>query len=62
MTLKEARKKSGLTQRELAERVGMIQSEISRIERDSERVTVKMLNRVAKGMNMRVKVSFELCD
>ena len=62
MTLKEARKKSGLTQRELAERVGMIQSEISRIERDGERVTVRLLNKVAKGMNMRVKVSFELCD
>lgn len=62
MTLKEARKKMGLTQYELAEKCGMIQPEISRVERDPERSTLRMLKRIAKGLGMRLRIEFELCD
>jgi len=51
-----ARISRNITQKELAKRVGVTQSEISRIESLDSEPTLKMLKRIAKGLNMRVEV------
>ena len=48
-----------LTQQELAEKTGIAQTEISRIENGSRNPSLKILQRLADGMNMVLKVSFE---
>lgn len=50
----EARKAAGLTQKALAERVGVTQSEISRIENNPDATTVKTLKRVARALKVDV--------
>jgi len=54
-----ARKDEGLTQKQLAERSGIDQAEISRIETGEANPTVKTLQRLAEAMGMRLVVSFE---
>jgi ribosome-binding protein aMBF1 (putative translation factor) len=50
---------AGLTQRELAERIGTTASVICRLERaDYEGHSLAMLRRVAAALNRRVKISF----
>ena len=48
-----------LTQRELAEKTGIAQTEISRIENGSRNPSLKILQRLADGMDMILKISFE---
>lgn len=56
--LLDARRSSGLTQKELAERTGMAQSDISRLERGAGNPSLKTLRRLAAGMGMRVRIEF----
>jgi len=56
----EARTRAGLTQKELAEKVGTKQSVISRMENaDYEGHTLSMLMKVAEALDMRLHLSLE---
>jgi len=55
----ELRTRAGLSQAELAERVGTTQSVISRLEdADYEGHSLNMLRRIAKALNCRIDVRF----
>lgn len=55
----EARAAAGLTQAQLAERVGTTQSVIARLEgADYEGHTLRLLGRVAAALGQRVEVTF----
>lgn len=55
----DARKKSGLTQKQLAERTGIAQADISKLESGNGNPSIKTLQRLAAGMGMRVKIEFK---
>ena len=55
----DARTASNLTQKELAERTGIAQTEISRIENGSRNPSIKLLQRLAEGLNMNLRISFK---
>lgn len=50
-----ARKAAGLTQKQLGERLGLPQSQISRIERRPDHTTVRTLKRIAKALAVDVR-------
>jgi ribosome-binding protein aMBF1 (putative translation factor) len=52
----ELRERQGLTQAELAERCGMDQGDISRIERGSTSPTARTLQRIAEALNADVRL------
>ncbi len=52
--LLSARKEKGLTQQQLAKKVGIPQSQISRIERNPDRTTVKTMRKIAKALGVDV--------
>ena len=54
----DARKKSGMTQKDLAEKTGITQSDISRLENGSANPSLKTLQRLAEGMGMVLKLEF----
>ena len=54
----DARKKSGMTQKELAERTGIAQGDISKLERGSANPSITTLKRLAKRMGMVLKIEF----
>jgi DNA-binding XRE family transcriptional regulator len=54
----EARKKQNITQKELAERSGITQADISRIENGTRNPSLNVLKRLAKGMGMKLKLEF----
>ena len=54
----DARKESGLTQKELSERTGIAQSDISKLERGNANPSLRTLQRLAEGMGMRLKIEF----
>ena len=56
--LLDARKNSGLTQMDLAERTGIAQADISKLEHGNANPSLKTLQRLAEGMGMRLKVEF----
>lgn len=49
--------KSDLTQRELAERIGMSQSQLAKIEQLDSIPSLETLNRYADGLNMQVTLN-----
>ena len=53
-----ARKQCHFTQRELSEKTGIAQSDISKLENGNGNPTISMLQRLADGMNMQVKLEF----
>ena len=55
----KARADAGLTQEELAQRMGTTQSVIARLEGGKSRPSTTTLARVAKATGTRLKVSFE---
>ena len=55
----EAREASHLTQKELSERTGIAQAEISKLENGSRNPSIKLLHRLAAGMRMNLKIVFE---
>ena len=54
----KARKEQNLTQKELSERTGITQADISRIENGTRNPSLNMIKRLAKGMGMRLKLEF----
>lgn len=54
----DARKSRNMTQKELSERTGIAQSDISKLETGSSNPTLAMLKRLADGMDMTVKLQF----
>ena len=54
----DARRMSGLTQKELSERTGIAQGDISKMERGSANPSLRTLQRLAAGMGMNLQVSF----
>lgn len=57
-TMIKARKEQNITQKELSERTGITQADISRIENGSRNPSLDMLKRLAKGLGMRLKLEF----
>lgn len=53
-----ARKQSNMTQKELSEKSGVAQSDISKLENGNSNPSIKMLQRLANSMNMHIKVEF----
>ena len=53
-----ARKESGLTQKQLAEKTGITQGDISKMERGNGNPSIRTLQRLADGMGMILKVEF----
>jgi ribosome-binding protein aMBF1 (putative translation factor) len=47
-----ARKRAGLTQKRLADRLGVPQSQISRMERNPDRTTVRTMKRIAAALGV----------
>ena len=54
----DARKASGLTQKQLSEHTGIAQADISKLESGNANPSLKTLQRLAAGMGMKVKVEF----
>lgn len=54
----DARNKEGLTQKELSERTGITQADISRIENGTRNPSLAMMKRLAQGLGMRLKLEF----
>ncbi|EAR08862.1 helix-turn-helix domain-containing protein [Reinekea blandensis] len=60
--LQEVRKKAGISQRELAKRVGVTNSTISMIEKNNVSPSVSSLQKVLSGMSMTLLEFFEAED
>ncbi|TCS75009.1 acetyltransferase (GNAT) family protein [Muricomes intestini] len=54
----DTRKKQNLTQKELSERTGITQADISRIENRTRNPSLDMIKRLASGMGMHLKLQF----
>ena len=54
----DARASQNLTQKQLSERTGINQADISKLENGTRNPTLNMLKRLAKGMNMELKIEF----
>lgn len=54
----DARKNSGMTQKDLAAKTGITQGDISRLENGSANPSLKTLQRLAEGMGMTLKLEF----
>ena len=57
-SLIDARKSNNVTQKQLSEATGIAQSDISKIENGLANPTLKLLQRLAEGLNMSLKVEF----
>lgn len=54
----DARTFRNMTQKELSLRSGIAQTEISRLERGTRNPSIKLLQRLAEGMDMVLQVTF----
>ncbi len=54
----DARKSQHITQKELSERTGITQADISRIENGTRNPSLEMIKRLARGMGMQLKLEF----
>lgn len=54
----KARREAGLTQKELAERTGLQQSNISRIENGNGNPSLETLNKIAQSLGKKLVISF----
>ena len=54
----DARYKSGLTQKELSEKTGITQADISRLEKGNANPSLRTLRRLAAGMGMNLEIKF----
>lgn len=54
----DARKKTGLTQKQLSEKTGIAQSDISKFENGDGNPSLKTLQRLAAGMDMVLHIEF----
>ena len=58
----DARTSQNLTQKQLAERTGIAQTEISRLENGTRNPSIRLLQRLAEGMGMVLDVRFRPKD
>ena len=58
----DARKDLNITQKELSERTGITQADISRIENGTRNPSLNMMKRLAEGMGMVLKLEFVQTD
>lgn len=58
-SLAKARNKIGITQKQLAEKTGIYQADISKIERGLGNPSIGTLQRLADGMGLQMKISFK---
>ena len=56
--LVDARAVRNMTQKELAERTGINQADISKIENGTRNPSLRLLQRLAEGMDMILKIEF----
>ena len=54
----EARREEGLTQKELSERSGITQADISRLENGNANPSIRTLQRLANAMGKTLKIEF----
>ena len=54
----DARKSAGLTQKQLSEKTGIAQADISKLENGNANPSLRTLRRLANGLGMRLKVGF----
>jgi len=54
----DARSNSGLTQKQLSERAGIVQGDISRLENGNANPSLRTLKRLASAMDMNLKLEF----
>jgi len=54
----DTRKNAGLTQKQLSERTGIAQSDISKLESGDGNPSLKTLKRLAAAMDMTIKIEF----
>lgn len=54
----DARKTKGITQKELAERTGIAQGDISKLENGNGNPSIRTLQRLATAMDMSLKIEF----
>jgi transcriptional regulator with XRE-family HTH domain len=54
----DARISQNMTQKELAERTGIHQADISKLENGTRNPSVNLLKRLAEGMDMMLKIEF----
>ena len=54
----DARKLQNLTQEELAEKTGIDQADISKLENGTRNPTINLLKRLAEGLGMDLKIEF----
>lgn len=54
----DARKESGLTQKQLSELTGIAQADISKLERGNANPSLRTLQRLAAGMGMNIRIEF----
>lgn len=54
----DARQETGLTQKELSERTGIAQGDISKLERGNANPSIRTLQRLATGMGKILKIEF----
>ena len=54
----DAREQQNLTQKELARRSGVQQSDISKIENGTRNPSIKLLRKIAHGLNMKLEIRF----
>ena len=55
----DARKSTGLTQKQLSEKTGITQADISKLESGNAYPSLRTLQRLASGMGMKVKIEFQ---
>lgn len=59
----DARKSGGMTQEQLAEKTGIAQGDISKLENGNANPSVRTLQRLACGMGMKLEIKFiPLCE
>ncbi|MFH1326457.1 MAG: helix-turn-helix transcriptional regulator [Candidatus Falkowbacteria bacterium] len=58
MKINELRKKKKISQAKLAEKIGMKQSAIGRIEIGEQNLTIETLSKIASALNKKLEVKF----
>ncbi|MFR1137431.1 MAG: helix-turn-helix domain-containing protein [Anaerococcus vaginalis] len=53
-----ARNEQKLTQKDLSKKIGMDQAEISKLENGNANPTLKVLQRIANGLNKKLEIKF----
>lgn len=54
----ESRRQAGLTQKQLAEKTGITQGDISKLENGNANPSLKTLRKLAKGLGATLKIEF----